>query len=160
GPAHGHVGPWHLSSPCDHDGQEGRLGGLRLGVRRAEVAHVQPGHTLWICFTAGVHAIALGSGRLVRGPRGMVAFLGLNYTDRSVRSGLKKERPYPPFALSPSRRAASRATSAVSGAPWITAVTMAPSTSRAMAGASVAAPVPTDSSTTPRSSANRRLWSR
>src|SRR5262249_34986902 len=52
-------------------------------------------------------------------------------------------------------KAASRATSAASGLPWITAVMMAPSTRMATAGATFAA-LPTDSSTNPRRNSPKR----
>src|SRR5262249_54159036 len=64
-----------------------------------------------------------------------------------------------PFSVPTSFKAASRATSAAPGSPWITAVMMAPSTRRATAGAGLAAPPPPRSSTHPRRDApKRRLW--
>src|SRR5262245_25463963 len=76
-------------------------------------------------------------------------------TDRSVHYMVKK-KSYAPFSQSISFKAASRATSAASGLPWITAVMMAPSTRMLTAGATFAAALPTDSSTNPRRSSLKR----
>src|SRR5262249_24100903 len=68
----------------------------------------------------------------------------------------KKERGYTPFSLLTNFTAASRATSAASALPWITAVTRAPSTRIATAGATFAAFLPTVASTNPRRNSLKR----
>jgi len=73
-----------MSSPATHAASSGvtRVSHPRPASMWASLA--RDPFAVWICVTVGVNAIALGYGRLVRGTRGMVACLGLNYTDRSV----------------------------------------------------------------------------